>query len=447
LICREYKIRDTEKELNVDTQTILEKQGKYLWPSHLTYYGQPLPMARGDGMYLYDVEGNRYLDFFAGILTVSVGHCHPKVTEALIRQVQTLVHTSTLYPHQNHVDLAEKLAHITPGRLKTSYILNSGTEANETAVMLAKAATGAQEVIALRHGYSGRSALAMTLTGQSGWRIGGTQVLGIKHAMNPYCYRCPLKLTYPACGIACAEDIEDLIRTTTSGRVAAFLAEPIQGVGGFVTPPPEYFEIAVGIIRRYGGLFICDEVQTGFGRTGKYWFGIQHWGVEPDIMTMAKGIANGSPMGVTIATPDVAGKLEGLTISTFGGNPVSCAAALATIRVMEEEASPGHVQEVGAHLRQGLEALGEKYPLIGDVRGMGLIQGVEMVRDRETKEPATKEVAHLFEATRERGLLIGKGGLYGNALRISPPLVATKDDVDQALEILDYTFAEVQEMV
>jgi len=431
----------------LDTQAILEKQRQYLWPSHLTYYGQPLPMARGDGMYLYDVEGNRYLDFFGGILTVSVGHCHPKVTQALTRQVQTLVHTSTLYPHENHVLLAEKLAHISPGRLQTSYILSSGTEANETAVMLAKAATGTQEVVALRHGYSGRSALAMALTGQSSWRIGGTQVLGIKHALNPYCYRCPLKLSYPACGIACAEDIEDLIRTTTSGRVAAFLAEPIQGVGGFVTPPPEYFEIAVGIIRRYGGLFICDEVQTGFGRTGKYWFGIQHWGVEPDIMTMAKGIANGSPMGVTIATPEVANKLEGLTISTFGGNPVSCAAALATIQVMEEEAPPDHVEAVGRHLRQGLEALAEKYPLIGDVRGMGLMQGVEMVRDRQTKEPALKEVAHLFEATRERGLLIGKGGLYGNALRIAPALVATKDDVDQALEILDYTFAEVQETV
>lgn len=431
----------------MDTQAILDKQRKYLWPNHLTYYGQPLPLARGDGMYLYDVEGNRYLDFFGGILTVSVGHCHPKVTQALTRQVQTLVHTSTLYPHQNHVLLAEKLAHISPGRLQMSYILNSGTEANETAVMLAKAATGAQEVIALRHGYSGRSALAMTLTGQSAWRIGGTQVIGIKHAMSPYCYRCPLKLSYPACGIACAEDIEDLIRTTTAGRVAAFLAEPIQGVGGFVTPPPEYFEIAVDIIRRYGGLFICDEVQTGFGRTGKYWFGIQHWGVEPDIMTMAKGIANGSPMGVTIATTEVANKLEGLTISTFGGNPVSCAAALATIEVMEEEASPEHVEEVGTHLRHGLEALGEKYPLVGDVRGMGLMQGVEMVRDRQTKEPALKEVAHLFEATRKRGLLIGKGGLYGNALRIAPPLVATKDDVDRALEILDYTFAEVQETV
>ena len=431
----------------MDTQTILEKQRKFLWPSHLTYYGQPLPLAQGEGMYLYDVEGNRYLDFFGGILTVSVGHCHPKVTKALIQQTQKLVHISTLYPHENHVNLAEKLALITPGRLQTSYILNSGTEANETAVMLAKAATGSQEVVALRHGYSGRSALAMTLTGQAAWRIGGTQILGIKHALNPYCYRCPLRLTYPECGIACAEDIEELIRTTTSGRIAAFLAEPIQGVGGFVTPPPEYFQIAVDIVRRYGGLFICDEVQTGFGRTGKYWFGIQHWDVEPDIMTLAKGIANGSPMGVAITTPELADKLEGLTISTFGGNPVSCAAALATIQVMEEEASPAHVKDVGDYLRQGLEELGQKYPLIGDVRGMGLMQGVELVRDRKTKEPAIKEVAYLFEATRERGLLIGKGGLYGNALRIAPPLVATKEDVDRALEILDYALAEAQETI
>jgi alanine-glyoxylate transaminase/(R)-3-amino-2-methylpropionate-pyruvate transaminase len=430
----------------MDTRAILEKQKKYLWPSHITYYKDALPIAHGDGMYLYDVEGNKYLDFFGGILTISVGHCHPKVTEALKRQVSTLVHTSTLYPNENHVNLAEKLAQITPGRLQKSYFWNSGTEANEAAVLLAREATGCQEIIALRHGYSGRSALATTLTAQAGWRVGGMQVLNIQHALNPYCYRCPLKTTYPQCGIACAEDIEQVIRTVTTGRVAAFLAEPIQGVGGFITPPPGYFQAAVGIVRKYGGLFICDEVQTGFGRTGSHWFGIQHWGVEPDIMTMAKGIANGSPMGVTIATPEVADKLKGLLISTFGGNPVSCTAALATIQVMEEEASPQHVEEVGNQLRRGLEALQEKYPLIGDVRGKGLIQGVELVRDRKTREPATREIAHLFEATRQRGLLIGKGGLYGNTVRITPPLIASQQDVEQALDILDHAFAEVQEM-
>ena len=427
----------------MNTQEILKKQQEFLWPSHLTYYKQPLPLARGEGMHLYDVEGNRYLDCFGGILTVSVGHCHPKVTIALKKQIEMLVHTSTLYPHENPVLLAEKLAELTPGRLQKSYFLNSGTEANEAAIMLAKQATGAQEVIALRHGYSGRSALAMTLCGLSSWRIGGTHIAGIKHAIAPYCYRCAFKLKYPDCGMACAWDIEELIKTTTSGRVAAFLAEPIMGVGGYIVPPLEYYGIAGEIVRKYGGVFICDEVQTALGRTGKHWFGIEHWGVEPEIMTMAKGIANGSPLGVTIATPEVADALEGLTISTFGGNPVSCAAALATLEVIAEEAPPEHVQEVGDHLTEGLQALYAKYPVIGDVRGKGLMQAVEIVRDRDSKEPALDLVAELFESTRKHGLIMGKGGLYGNALRIGPPLIATKDHIDEALEIFDYAFAEV----
>jgi 4-aminobutyrate aminotransferase len=246
--------------------------------------------------------------------------------------------------------------------------------------------------------------------------------------------------------VACAEDVEEVIKTTTSGRIAAFLAEPIQGVGGFVTPPPEYFKIVVEIIRRYGGLFICDEVQTGFGRTGDKWFGIEHWGVEPDIMTMAKGIANGFPMGNTMTTPEIAEGMvgQGLTISTFGGNPVSTAAALGTLEAMQEEANPQHCAEVGQQLRTGLERLGEKYPVIGQVRGMGLMQGVELVKDRQTKEPAPEQVNQLFEETRARGLLIGKGGMYGNVLRIAPPLTAREEHVAEALEILDYALAQVQ---
>ncbi len=429
----------------MDKQTILEKQKQYLWPSYLLYYTEPLPLDHGEGLYVWDVEGNRYLDFFGGILTTSVGHKNPKVTEQTKAQIDKLIHASTLYPHENVVNLAEKLAEITPGDLSTSFFTGSGTEADETAVMVAKAATGYQEVVALRHAYSGRSTMAMTLTGISAWRIGGTQIAGIKHALNPYCYRCPLKMTYPSCGVACAEDVEEVIKTTTSGRIAAFIAEPIQGVGGFITPPPEYFKIAVDIAHHYGGLFIDDEVQTGFGRTGTYWFGIEHWGVEPDIMTMAKGIANGFPLSNTMTTPDIADKLTGLTISTFGGNPVSTAAALATIEVMEEEASPEHVAQVGALLRSGLEKLQEKYPLIGDVRGKGLMQGVEVVADRESKEPSPKAVNELFEATKARGLLIGKGGMYGNVIRIAPPLTATEDHIAEALDILDHAFAEVQE--
>ncbi|MFQ5814755.1 MAG: aspartate aminotransferase family protein [Anaerolineae bacterium] len=425
----------------MNVQEILKKQEQYVFPSMITYYEEPLPFERGEGQYLYGVDGQRYLDFFGGILVVSVGHCHPRVTERICQQVRTLQHTSTLYPHANMVNLAEKFAQIAPGKLQKSFFTNSGTEANETAIMLAKVYTDAQEVIALRHGYSGRSALSMALTGHANWRIGGTQLLGIKHAHNAYCYRCPFNREYPDCDLECAYDVEELIQTTTSGRVAALIAEPIQGVGGFITPPPEYFPIVVDIVRQYGGIFICDEVQTGLGRTGEKWFGIEHWGVEPDIITCAKGIANGAPMGATVATAEVADSFEGLTIATFGGNPVSCAAALATIEVIEEENLASNAQVVGSYLREKLEELQEKYPLVGDVRGMGLMQGVELVR--EGKKPAVEEILQVFEATRRRGLLIGKGGLYGNVIRIAPPLNIAKADVDEAIRILDEAFAEV----
>jgi 4-aminobutyrate aminotransferase len=433
----------------MQTQQILDKQQQYLWPNHILYYTEPLPLDHGEGLYVWDVEGRRYLDFFGGILTTSVGHNHPQVVEAVREQVGKLIHSSTLYPNANHVALAEKMAEITPGRLQMSFFTNSGSEANETAIVAAQTCTDNREIVALRHAYSGRTSLTMSVTAHSTWKLGKSFSPDVKHAVNPYCYRCPLKLSYPSCGVACAQDIEDVIRTTTGGKIAAFMAEPIQGVGGFITPPPEYFKIAVEIARHYGGVFICDEVQTGFGRTGTHWFGISHWDVEPELMTMAKGIANGLPMGNTVATPEVAEAMvgKGLTLSTFGGNPVSTAASLATIHAIEEEAPPAAIALVGDRLRRGLERLWEKYPLVGDVRGKGLMQGMELVLDRQTKEPAPKPVAQLFEETRARGLLIGKGGLYGNVIRIAPPLTATAEHVDQALEILDHALAAVQETV
>ncbi len=347
---------DTSQTIKSKKSQILEKQKKYLWPNHLLYYTEPLPLERGDGMYVWDTEGKKYLDFFGGILTTSVGHNRPEVTKAVQEQTEKMIHSSTLYPNEGHVNLAEKMVELAPGKLQVSYFTPSGTDADETAVFLAKGHTGNQEIIALRHGYSGRSAIGMSLTGQSPWRIGGTHILGIKHALNPYCYRCPFKMTYPNCGVACAQDVEDTIKTTTSGRIAAFIAEPIQGVGGFIVPPPEYFKIVKEIVENYEGLFIADEVQTGFGRTGDKWFGIEHWGVEPDIMTMAKSIANGFPLANTITTPEIAESTRGagLTISTFGGNPVSCAASFATIEVLEKEANPQHVSKVGNMLRNGL---------------------------------------------------------------------------------------------
>jgi 4-aminobutyrate aminotransferase-like enzyme len=362
-------------------------------------------------------------------------------------QMERLGHMSTLYPVESMVSLAERLARITPGKLEKSYFMASGTEADEGAVSLAQIYTGRQEVVALRHGYSGRSFLAQSLTAHAPWRAVPTQIASIKHAVSPYCYRCPFGLTYPSCEVKCAQDIEELIRTTTLGQIAGMIAEPIQGVGGFITPPKEYFKIAAEIIRRYGGVFIADEVQTGFGRTGDTMFGIEHYGVDPDIMTMAKGIANGMPLAACIATPAIADSFTALTISTFGGNPVSCAAANETLRIIEEEDLPGNARDRGRELRAGLEKLQQEHPrTIGDVRGMGLMQALELVVDEAggDRTPDPKATARLFEETKKRGLLIGKGGLNGNCIRISPPLNITANEVDEALGIFEESFAAME---
>ena len=425
------------------SRSVREKHREYLLPGTLQYYEEPVVLTEGLGLRIKDADGNEYLDFFGGILTVSVGHANEKVNAAVRAQISRLSHVSSLYPTIPVVELAEKLARLTPGRLKQSFLSATGTEADETAVMLAQLATGATEVIALRHGYSGRSMLAQALTGVSSWRPLPTQVPGVKHAVSPYCYRCPLKLTYPSCGVACAKDIEELIRTTTSGRVAAFLAETIQGVGGFITPPPEYFEIAVGIVRKYGGVFICDEVQTGFGRTGGKFWGIEHYGVEPDILTMAKGIANGLPLGACIATPEIAASLKHMTISTFGGNPVACAAASATIDIIEQEDLVGNSERMGRILRDGFEELKRRYPrTIGDVRGMGLMQALELVEDEiaGNRTPAKAMTNRVFEETRKRGLLVGKSGLEGNVFRVAPALNVGRSDVEEALAIIRESF-------
>ncbi len=426
------------------TKSVRAKHKEFLFPATIQYYREPIVPTEGKGLRLKDADGNEYLDFFGGILTVSVGHAHDRVNAAIKAQVDRFSHVSTLYPTLPVVELAERLARLAPGNLKQSCFTASGTEADETAVMMAQLSTGSTEIVALRHGYSGRSLLAQSLTGHATWRALPTQVAAIKHGPAPYCYRCPLKLTYPSCGVACARDLEELIRTTTTGRIAGFLAEPIQGVGGFITPPPEYFEIAVGIVKKYGGVFICDEVQTGFGRTGGTWWGIEHWGVTPDIMTMAKGVANGLPLGVTIATPEIAASLKALTISTFGGNPISTAAANATIQIIEEENLPQNAANMGRLLREGLEELKRRFPKnIGDVRGMGLMQGVELVEDETAgnRAPEKALTSRVFEEARKRGLLVGKGGLDSNCFRIAPALTVTEPDIREALEILREAFA------
>jgi 4-aminobutyrate aminotransferase len=415
----------------------IRKHRQYLFPAVATYYDEPLALARGEGMHVWDEAGRRYLDAFGGVLTISVGHANPTVVQAIVDQVKTLQHTSTLYANRPQSDLAEKLAQITPGRLKKSFITNSGTEANDTAIAAAKLHTGRHEIVALRHSYSGRSATTLAASGLNTWRTLPAQVPGLVHARAPYCYRCPFKLTYPECGLACADDIEEVIRTTTTGEIAAFMAETILGAGGFIVPPPGYFQRAVEIARQYGGLFIADEVQTAWGRTGDRWFGIEHWGVEPDLLTSAKGMANGAPIGLTIATPEVADSFPGITFATFGGNPVSAAAALAVLEVIEEENLRRNAAEVGAYLRQRLEELQQRHPCVGDVRGMGLMQGLELVKDRQTKEPHPQAALTLMEETKRRGVLIGKGGLYANVIRTGMPLIAGNEHVDELVAALD----------
>jgi 4-aminobutyrate aminotransferase len=427
----------------VTKHDILLAHKQHLFPAVYHFFREPLIVDRAKDQYVWDIDGRQYLDFLGGIVTVSVGHANEEVNARVHEQLDKLAHISPLFAHEPQAALAKKLAEISPaGKLTKSFFTNSGTEANEMAILTARCYTGSTDIVALRHSYHGRSALTMGVTGHAPWKLGLSQP-GIVHAHNAYCYRCPFGLTYPNCDVRCARDVEELIKTTTSGRIAGFLAEPIQGVGGYITPPREYFSIVEKIVRNHGGVFISDEVQTAWGRTGGKWFGIEQWGVVPDILTSAKGLGNGAPIGVTMAKPEVADAMKGLTLSTFGGNPISTTAGKAVLDYIDERNLRVNVAEVGAHLRAGLEDMAVRHELIGDVRGMGLIQGMELVRDRRTKEPAAAETLEMLEAMKDEGVLCGKGGLYGNVLRVTPPMNISKADVNLFLERLDRAFAKM----
>ncbi len=423
--------------LMTNSERVLAYHKEFLFPAVRPLYDEPLVLEEGEGVRVRDVDGQEYLDLFGGILTTSVGHCHPEVVGRVQAQVGRLGHTSTLYVTEPQVEAARRLAEIAPGQLSQTFFTNSGTEAIETAIHLAFLHTGRSEIVALRQAYHGRSFLASNVTAHSSWRPLASSIPGVKHAMTPYPYRCPFKQPCDeSCSEAFARDLDDVIRTTTNGRPAAFIAESIMGVGGYIVPPPGYFARVAEIIRSYGGLFIADEVQSGFGRTGSKWFAIEHWGVEPDIMVMAKGIANGAPVGATITRPDIATSWKAKSISTFGGNPVSMAAACATLEVMVEEDVPSRAEARGAQLARGLGELKDGYDWIGDVRGMGLMQALELVQDRGTKEPAPQRAKALLEAAKDEGLLVGIGGLHGLVIRIGPSLLITEAEVAEGLDRL-----------
>jgi 4-aminobutyrate aminotransferase-like enzyme len=412
--------------------TTYEKYARYMLPA-VAKGVSPIVVDRAAGTRVWDDAGREYLDCFSGIAVVNAGHNHPRVLAAAQAQMQKLVHCcSYLYPTAPVADLAEQLAAITPGGLVRSFFSNSGAEAVEGAMRLAKQATNRRELIALGYSFHGRTLGTLSVTGNyARKRNTGPYVSGVAFAMPPYCYRCPLRLTHPECGCACAETLESVIRQQTSGDVAAFIAEPVLGEGGIIVPPDEYFRISTDIVRAHGGLFICDEVQSGFGRTGQL-FAIEHYGVDPEILTLAKGIADGFPLGAFMAVEEVAAAMEtGDHLSTFGGNPVSCAAALESIAVIQAESLVQNSRERGIQLLGALEALRGRCETVGDVRGRGLMVGVELVTDLRTKEPNPDLAKTVREQLLKKGILIGVGGPLANVVRIQPPLCVTADDCER----------------
>ena len=425
------------------TADLVRRHRESLFPSVGLFYDNPIELRRGERQFVYDGAGREYLDFFGGIATVTSGHAIPEINEAIADQLGRISHTSTLFLIRSQIELAERIRAMTPAKLNKVFFTNSGTEANEAAFLVTTLNRDSNELIALRHSYHGRSFATINASGQTPWRSSTLSPLHVHYVGNPYCYRCPWEKTYPSCGLLCARDVDAVIKTTTSGRPAAFIAEPIQGVGGFITPPPEYFQEVKAILDRHGIPFICDEVQTAWGRIGEADFGFQAYGVEPDVVVFAKGLANGIPIGGVIATDDLAASIRSLSLSTFGGNPVATTAALANLNYILTNNLRENAREVGAYLRERLWALAERHPMIGDVRGMGLLVAIEFVHDRETKEPAPDLVLRILEGAKERGLIVGRGGLYANVLRLCPPLIVSTADVDAAVAILDQTMTAI----
>lgn len=431
-------------------EDVLAMRREFCTPALVTYYKNPLMVVEGKMQYLFDETGRRYLDCFGGIVTVSVGHCHPKVMAAVNAQNALLQHATTIYLHPTIAQYAKKLASTFPKEsgLSSVYFVNSGSDANDLAMLMARAYTGNYDFIALRNGYHGGSAAPMGLTAHATWKFNTPQGFGVHHSVLPDRYRGPIGYDDPKAGEKYAADVQDLIRTATPGKVAGFIAEPMQGVGGVVEMPPGYLPSVYKTVREAGGLCISDEVQTGFGRTGENFWGFQTVGgpgLYPDIVTMAKGIGNGCPLAAVVTRPEIAKTLTTrIHFNTFGGNPVSMAQGLATLNVLLDEDYQGQAKSKGAKLFAGLRELQKKHPLIGDVRGRGLMCGVDLVTDRTTKAPATAQCAAVFERCKELGLIIGKGGLNGNVLRIKPPMCLSEADIQFMLDVLDVALSEVE---
>lgn len=427
------------------TQSTKELYDQYMITSMVAGF-EPITVASAKGMQMTGEDGQTFLDCFSGISVVNCGHNHTKVVDAAKKQLDELIHCCTyVYYSPMPAKLAKRLAEISPGDLQKTFFGNSGAEAIEGAMRLAKQHTKRKELVALTHSFHGRTAATLSITGNRGRKKGsGPYMSGVAFAPAPYCYRCPFGQKHDTCGLECAHYVDEVLKYQTAGDVAAFIGEGLLGEGGILPPPKGYYETVANIIRKDGGLFICDEVQSGFGRTGKM-FAIEHTGVEPDLMAMAKGIANGMPLGAFISKPDIANAFTpGDHLSTFGGNPVSCAAAMATIDVLQEEKLIENAHQRGEQIMATLRKFQESSPILGDVRGRGLMIGAELVADKKTKEPAADKAKKVRQLARENGVLVGVGGSLANVVRIQPPLTITEEQADRVCTVLTKVMREAE---
>jgi 4-aminobutyrate aminotransferase/4-aminobutyrate aminotransferase/(S)-3-amino-2-methylpropionate transaminase len=414
-------------------KTIIEKKKKYLIPCVYHFYKNPPHIVRGEGMYLYDSQGKQYMDFYSGVSVNALGHCHPEITDAICRQVKTLQHTTTIYLTEPIVNLAEQMVQILPGKLCRTFFCCSGSEANEGAALLAILYTGRSEFLALQNGLHGRTKLGMSLTGLSFWRTDPNPVGGITFIPAPTCYRCPFGQSYGQCQFQCIQAVEQAILTSTSGKPAAMFIEPIQGNGGIQVPPAEYYPKLRQVLDKYQMLLIADEVQTGFGRTGKI-FAMDHWNVTPDIITGGKALGGGTPIGFFSATEEIAQSYTRPGASTFGGNPVTATAALAFLKVLQRDGLVDRSQKLGQQLLKSLQTVLGKHPFVADIRGKGLMVGVELMAS-ETLDASTMTDT-VLENMKDSGFLLGKTGPGRNVLTFMPPLIVEEQQIHQVVEEL-----------
>jgi 4-aminobutyrate aminotransferase-like enzyme len=432
------------------TDEILAFRKKHFLATSVFYYKNPLHLVKARGEYVYDLEGREYLDCIGGIVCISAGHNHPKIKEQILKMLKEdeIQHTSLLYLNSHPVELAKELLKEAPEGVDRIFFTNSGSEANELAFLAARQATGETIVINLRHSYHGGTSATLAQCGHGTWKFRAQPSALNVSAMEPYCYRCPFGKKPDSCSLECAKNVETTIQTSTHGKIAAFIAEPVMGVGGFIAPPKEYFEEVVKIVHRYGGKYISDEVQTGAGRTGESFLFTKALGIKADMVTMAKGLGNGAAIGATMMKTESSDSMAGkLFFNTFGSDPYQTMQAKVTLEVIREEKLMENAKFMGTYLQEGIKNLMKNHSLIGEVRGRGLLMGFELVKDRESKEYAIAETVNLMEKCREKGVLVGKGGLFGNVIRIAPPLSINQKQCDRVLKVIDECLTEMKKEI